>query len=127
MVRRMVGLVLAVVCLGCATAISVTPLAGVTPARPALCAAAVKLFASPTGVGTGYTELAILSASRRGADQQGLIVPLEAKAATLGAEWPHHWEFENASKMVGVQATAIWIPSDSTSARTPCEPRGQGR
>src|SRR6266496_5977608 len=89
MAKGTLGLLLAAACLGCTTTTSVTPLAGLTPRRPPLCPAAVRMFASASGVGANYTELAILSGRGLGwteaTGQRQLIASLRAKAAELGA------------------------------------------
>jgi hypothetical protein len=115
------------------------PLAGLTPQRTPLCAAGVKLYASPTGVQSQYTELAILSAATaptvhpwlvRGltdmSEQRGLVSKLQEKAAALGANGLIVGAFNEGStkEATTVQATAIWIPTDSASAFAVCGYRG---
>jgi hypothetical protein len=129
MAKAQLGLLLAAALLGCTTT-SVIELTNLAPQRPALCPAAVRVFGSPGGVGADYKELAVLIARGSGwtpgASERQLISSLRARAATIGANGVILGQFQpsierNPSQ---VQATAIWIPSDSAALQDECQRNG---
>ena len=122
-------LLIAACLLGC-TRTSVIQLTSLAPPRPLLCPAAVRVFASPGGVPTGYKELAVLIAHGSGwtgASERQLISSLRQKAATIGANGVILGQFQPSTKENAprVQATAIWVPADSVAPQSDCRNEGE--
>jgi len=132
MAKAPLELVIAACLLGCTTT-SVIQLTSLTPPRPLLCPAAVRVFASPGGVGTDYKEVAVLIAQGSGwvpgASERQLITSLRQKAATIGANGVILGQFQPSiqGSPSRVQATAIWVPADSVAPQSDCRNEGETR
>lgn len=126
MLNRIALFVTGCLCVGCSTQTSMVPLAGLAPQRPSLCVAAVKVFASPAAVQSQFTELAIFTAHSSWSDENGLVATLREKAAAVGANAIIVGEFKRLTESHenSIQATAIWVPTDSVRARAACETGG---
>ena len=99
-----------------------THLAGYDPKRPPSCPDSVRVYASASGIGAEYIELALLHASgAEFATQDQMVQSLRKKAAEVGATGLILKGFTEAGyrQFQGAEATAIWLARDSLATK-PC-------
>ena len=87
--------------------------------RAEICPEAVRVFQATADVGAAFVELAELSVADRFYDwrpsEEQILAAQRKKAANLGA---------NGLIVRHLEATAIYIPSDSAGAAATCRPHG---